>query len=333
MKKFYLWLVWMLMITLCLSSGTAETTDFAMVNTKKGPLNIWKRPDGETSLARIPKGETVLILEKGDEWTLIEYEGVSGYVNTQYLQFTGGDAAEKDDPTSDIVGAEEKSSEIVFQNIPWGASIVDVERLLKEQGATNDNYDVDTRVESLSYGPNTGHMTEQGLGCRIWDFGVPSQYRIAGYSVDSLFAYCYYDYEEAKVHRDAASSHFILIELELSVTNADVAFSDLSAKLSSLYGIETVLEDSTGWISSGGNYDTHETWSVWKGDNNTAVVLYQEKDIMRSDSSITKNKLTLAYGKTDMLSVLQELTNADYQEKVTLEQEVIERNADDLGGL
>jgi len=58
----------------------------AVVNTKSDPLGMRATPqqNGEV-ICRIPKGETVSVLEEGS-WALIEYRGQQGYVNSKYLK-------------------------------------------------------------------------------------------------------------------------------------------------------------------------------------------------------------------------------------------------------
>lgn len=103
MKKILcLLLVMMLTVSACVFA-LAETT--AIVNTKNDPLNMWRSAGSNDSVVQIPKGETVVVLEKGDEWTKIEYDGKNGYVKTEYLEFpdqnmkalweVAGDIAEK----------------------------------------------------------------------------------------------------------------------------------------------------------------------------------------------------------------------------------------------
>lgn len=54
----------------------------------KGPLNMREKDSGKSDIiTRIPHGSSVEVVERGDEWTKIEYEGKSGYVMTEYLVF------------------------------------------------------------------------------------------------------------------------------------------------------------------------------------------------------------------------------------------------------
>ncbi|MCI9447738.1 MAG: amidase [Lachnospiraceae bacterium] len=59
------------------------------VVTEHDPLLIRKSPDGER-VASIPKGEEVEILELGNEWHKVRYEGHTGYSAAKYLSVSGG---------------------------------------------------------------------------------------------------------------------------------------------------------------------------------------------------------------------------------------------------
>lgn len=67
----------------------AISGDTAIVKTKnKGPLNMRKSDKGNSAIvAQIPHGTRVTVLEKGDEWTKIQYGRVTGYVKTSFLTF------------------------------------------------------------------------------------------------------------------------------------------------------------------------------------------------------------------------------------------------------
>lgn len=60
----------------------------ATVKTKGGALNMRKTASLKgTVITKIANGTTVTVVEKGDDWTKIKYNGKTGYVSTQYLEF------------------------------------------------------------------------------------------------------------------------------------------------------------------------------------------------------------------------------------------------------
>lgn len=83
------------LLLLCILTGMGSVafteTLSATVNTKNDPLNLWNAPDGSTCLVRIPKGESITILEKDDKWSKAEYDGKTGYVRTEFLLFLDED--------------------------------------------------------------------------------------------------------------------------------------------------------------------------------------------------------------------------------------------------
>lgn len=67
------------------SNAVIGRTRLAIVNTSKSPLTMTKAPEKKGgTICKIPKGATVTIIEEG-EWSLVEYDGKQGYVDSQYL--------------------------------------------------------------------------------------------------------------------------------------------------------------------------------------------------------------------------------------------------------
>lgn len=63
-------------------------TGVATIKTKGGALNMRKTASSKgTIITRIANGTTVTVVEKGEDWTKIKYNGKTGYVSTQYLEF------------------------------------------------------------------------------------------------------------------------------------------------------------------------------------------------------------------------------------------------------
>ena len=63
-----------------------NTPYYALVTTKSTPLNLREEPDSDSdSIAKMPKGETVLVKDEIDNWAIVEYNGITGYSNLSYL--------------------------------------------------------------------------------------------------------------------------------------------------------------------------------------------------------------------------------------------------------
>ncbi len=74
--------------TLAPVSTPVVTGQTAIVTTQQGSLNLRKTANGMV-LCTIPQYETVTVLSKGSTWSKVSYMGITGYVMTKYLTFTG----------------------------------------------------------------------------------------------------------------------------------------------------------------------------------------------------------------------------------------------------
>ena len=60
----------------------------AVVRTPSGSLNLRAEPSAAAAvLMTLPRGESVIVTRRGDEWCAVRYAGISGYVMTRYLSF------------------------------------------------------------------------------------------------------------------------------------------------------------------------------------------------------------------------------------------------------
>ena len=58
---------------------------FVDVTTNGSRLNLRKTPGG-TRIALIPNGTRLVIVDVVGEWSLVEYDGLRGYVSNQYIK-------------------------------------------------------------------------------------------------------------------------------------------------------------------------------------------------------------------------------------------------------
>lgn len=75
-----------------LGSGEVE----AVVHTASTTLNLRQAPNTSSAvLASLPRGESVVVTQRGADWSAVRYGNLTGYVKTEYLRFpsdsTGGD--------------------------------------------------------------------------------------------------------------------------------------------------------------------------------------------------------------------------------------------------
>ncbi len=72
----------------------------ATVTTVSEPLNLRAGASTLSSvLQQIPKGEEITVLERGEEWCCVTYQGTTGYVMTKFLTFTETENAATPTPT------------------------------------------------------------------------------------------------------------------------------------------------------------------------------------------------------------------------------------------
>jgi len=73
-----------------LSFGTSSATTSAWVATSGGQLNLRETASAWAAvLASIPNGAEITVTEKGESWCRVSWQGLTGYVMTDYLSFTG----------------------------------------------------------------------------------------------------------------------------------------------------------------------------------------------------------------------------------------------------
>ncbi|MBR3016624.1 MAG: SpoIID/LytB domain-containing protein [Clostridia bacterium] len=71
------------------TAAAPQSTVSAQVTTEKGSLNLRVQPkSGAKVLCAIPQYDQVIVLDQGNDWSKVIYEGIEGYVMTKYLTFT-----------------------------------------------------------------------------------------------------------------------------------------------------------------------------------------------------------------------------------------------------
>lgn len=72
------------------ASANQQNINFATIKVpNKGPLNMRESDSGKSDIiTRIPNGSSVEVIDRGEEWTKIKYDGNIGYVMTNYLMFS-----------------------------------------------------------------------------------------------------------------------------------------------------------------------------------------------------------------------------------------------------
>ena len=161
--------------------------------------------------------------------------------------------------------AEASEKEILFRGFPWGVSYTEFTEALseRESGALQHTiwgYDFDYRM--LGTGSNGG-CDDIGFYVKTY---LPSGERVAGYPVKCIYAsFVYPAGEDGFLVREKENASLIEADYYIDIYGAeeqDLAFEDLTQKLTRLYG------DCD--YQSEGNSNQH---SVWYGANGTMVTL------------------------------------------------------------
>ncbi|MEA5016699.1 MAG: SH3 domain-containing protein [Candidatus Limiplasma sp.] len=111
----------------------------AIVATQSGSLNLrMEASAGSPILTTIPKGTQITVTSRGDTWSAVRYNGISGYVMTSFLQFTdqgdGGPSQPTDPPGGTTawvatqsgslnLRAEPRAGSAILTTIPKGATV------------------------------------------------------------------------------------------------------------------------------------------------------------------------------------------------------------------
>lgn len=96
---------------------------YATVRVDSGKLNLRAQPNGKADVeARIPNGARVEVLESGESWYAIRYEGSIGYVMGSYLVFDATDVAPQATVATQPAATE---GQMIVQAIPATAQTAD----------------------------------------------------------------------------------------------------------------------------------------------------------------------------------------------------------------
>jgi hypothetical protein len=168
------------------------------------------------------------------------------------------------------------ADEISFLNIPWLSDEVYVSQTLFDKGYISEKGDIYS-IDSFCYIKENDNSIEKvekndnQSTCRSSKISEAARGKIAGYPISSIkLSYAY----DGKCQ---------LISAEINLIEAN--YSDILQKLEKVYGEGTEIETELGYKEV-----------IWKGDNNTAVLLYTENDGL---------DFSLIYGRLDAEEILQ----------------------------
>ncbi len=232
--------------------------------------------------------------------------------------------------TSTLSPKQTFEGEILFRGIPWESGADVVREKLAADGMIGSNHKIDNDDYIYAWRISEDMPIQSHAGANIAVYDFPSAFRVAGYPLAAVQIYCPYGYTDSAVDRSISGTNFNLAELKFEISDIELVFTDLTNKLTSLYGTPETIEDNNSYIIFGDrpNYTRYNKWNVWYGANKTGVFLYK-KYVIEDNSTMIKNpELTLVYGKIDGEEYLDGLSQAFENEKKYQDQLLQQENAD-----
>lgn len=233
-----------------------------------------------------------------------------------------------------LLGSVSFAEEILFRDIPWGASLSDVESYIAEIGYYSAydemcmSYWDEENMPPLAFVNSTVYPT--GWQGYCYSGGELS---VAGYQVDGIQVLCHYGLSDSGILRSKEDSVYYMAAYVLLATDIESAYTDLYEKLTGLYGngVENTeySEGFTYYEDKKIDYDVTEKEAVWYGDNNTSVRLEASYSSLGPEDYF-HNSLMIYYGKTDHDATLDEIDDAVERELILGE---AENRTDDVSGL
>ncbi len=187
--------------------------------------------------------------------------------------------------------------EIVFNNLSWGISIVELNNRLEELGYRKDKANVASLYPWVynNWADYVHQVKDTGFRRTTYYSFDDSAPMVAGYRVDCIEMDAYYDYDDSKVNFDESNSHFCsaFVVLDIEYELVDSAYEDLCKKLTRLYGDGVRKEVRDYYSFDYYEVDKNERAMEWYGANNTAV---------RLEEGVGKDwkRIYLHYGLTDI---------------------------------
>ena len=181
--------------------------------------------------------------------------------------------------------------EILFNNIPWGSSLVQVEDTIPGIWIYLD--DDEQFTESAYSCAGLGTLDEYdfargtGMTASFLNYNKP----VGGYDVEYMHTYYAYTFPNNEINREHKNTSLYGADYELNFVDVNNAFDDLAGKLCSLYGNEYITKEITTL------FDGLWTTYTWEGINSTYVSL--SKYVPTSGLSVDNPQLKIQYARLD----------------------------------
>lgn len=188
-----------------------------------------------------------------------------------------------------VASAEESATKpILFRGIEWGSSYTEVlAQFPAEIRFFNTSYDGTSYNVRYKMLDESRHYYDGNVSRKASAYSSSLEnLNVAGYELSDLdLCFAWIPGDDGLIVEDDDHTALFFAEYEISPKDLDAAYSDLTAKLSSLYG-EPVSTKTSG-------FTIKETYTVWYGGNNTMLVLLKE------EYSSGSKYIKIRYGTTD----------------------------------
>ena len=195
------------------------------------------------------------------------------------------------------------AQEILFREIPWGVTFSDVKDSL-----TTDFYILGPYESTMIKWNGIDDVDDVRIffdaidGYYLQAF-PSSEIKVGGYSLSNLEMYFVWDIDTARntVLSDINNSQFYFAQYKFDVIDAHATYSDLKEKLSLLYGIGDENSEGAGSgfsLIKNVGYQIFNKYTIWSGDNDTAVMLkltYHEPEPDSNDDTVSIIYANLSY--------------------------------------
>jgi len=231
--------------------------------------------------------------------------------------------SETEETSSNFSGEEKK--EIIFQDIAWETSFPKVDEKLglwELWNISGESYK-ECSVDEILLGDYKGIDFEYG-GINIISNAFNGEQEIAGYTTSSITLYFAFLPVNGYLSYDEKDTSLYGAQYKFEPTNLEEMYSDLTSKLTSLYGEpEKVKEDTDIWKNK-------YTYTYWYGANDTELVL-RCTDSTNDTTGFYSNEIYISYAWRGGDTLLQNASDAVKKEKADKEKEA--HGNDNVGGL
>ena len=210
------------------------------------------------------------------------------------------------------------SKVIKFRNFEWGTSYKDFKVAMSAEKIRNGISTagcIDSWESKLTSYGNNPITSDIDYGYWFWAYSV-KDVKVAGFNVSEIHAKFLLKHDRYTVDESEDNAQLYKAQYIFQVADGQAAYEVLAGKLTALYGEGVHQSNSSSWIST--YLDTHKYIDVitWYGADDTGVYLCYSRDVVNETSAISNETLSLCYGKSNSLKLIEELIAVKSSEEI-----------------